>query len=368
MYRGLAHLVRRRMRCCWPMRCSTSSTRRLSCRRARADRRSTIITPSELTRLKQGDPTSKELEAKAKDEPQAGNLQEGSGEAQARHGAAAGCRAAAAAAAGARAAKTETPPRAQAGSDRREARGAAARAGADARAWPDARGEEEARGEARAGAQGRGREEEGRGKEKGGREEEGRRKEESGREKEGRREKEEARRGEAQGRTRRRSSTPTRSPRCSTRARQARRAAIGDAADQAHRLHRARPPASGKGNDTVLSAREQDLLLSMINSQLEPCAKLPGGGGGIETPIVNVRFRLNQDGSLDGEPVVVDRQNRRSMPSPPTPRCAPSSNARRSSCRPTSIRPGAPSLGLSIGRSSWGWCSVRHARPQPIRL
>ena len=30
----------------------------------------TIITPSELTRLKQGDPTSKQLEAKAKEEPQ----------------------------------------------------------------------------------------------------------------------------------------------------------------------------------------------------------------------------------------------------------------------------------------------------------
>ena len=70
-------------------------------------------------------------------------------------------------------------------------------------------------------------------------------------------------------------------------------------------------PTAGErqGNDTVLSAREQDLLLSMINRQLEPCARLPGGGGGPDTPIVNVRFQLNQDGSLNGEPVVVDRQN-----------------------------------------------------------
>ncbi len=70
-------------------------------------------------------------------------------------------------------------------------------------------------------------------------------------------------------------------------------------------------PTAGerRGTDTVLSAREQDLLLSMINSQLEPCARLPGGGGGPDTPIINVRFRLNQDGSLAGEPVVVDRQN-----------------------------------------------------------
>ena len=59
----------------------------------------------------------------------------------------------------------------------------------------------------------------------------------------------------------------------------------------------------------MLSAREQDLLLSMINSQLQPCAKMPGGGGGTDTPIVNVRFRLRQDGSLDGEPVLVDRQS-----------------------------------------------------------
>ena len=59
----------------------------------------------------------------------------------------------------------------------------------------------------------------------------------------------------------------------------------------------------------MLSASEQTLLLSMISSQLQPCAKMPGGGGGADTPIVNIRFRLNQDGSLDGEPVIVDRQS-----------------------------------------------------------
>jgi len=70
-------------------------------------------------------------------------------------------------------------------------------------------------------------------------------------------------------------------------------------------------PTAGErqGNDTVLSARQQDLLLSMINRQLEPCARLPGGGGGPDTPIVNVRFQLNQDGSLNGEPVLINRQN-----------------------------------------------------------
>ena len=70
-------------------------------------------------------------------------------------------------------------------------------------------------------------------------------------------------------------------------------------------------PTTGErqGHDTVLSAREQDLLKSMINSQLQPCAKMPGGGGGTDTPVVNVRFQLRQDGSLDGEPVLVAPQS-----------------------------------------------------------
>lgn len=66
-------------------------------------------------------------------------------------------------------------------------------------------------------------------------------------------------------------------------------------------------PAAGEreGNDTVLTAREQDLLKSQINSQLGPCSTMPGGGGGIDTPPVTVRWRLRRDGSLDGEPQVV---------------------------------------------------------------
>jgi colicin import membrane protein len=64
-----------------------------------------------------------------------------------------------------------------------------------------------------------------------------------------------------------------------------------------------------KGNDTVLSAREQDLLLSMIQRQLQPCSKLPGGGGGPDTPVVTVKFQLRADGSLEGEPLLVSPQN-----------------------------------------------------------
>ena len=63
------------------------------------------------------------------------------------------------------------------------------------------------------------------------------------------------------------------------------------------------------GHDAVLSAREQDLLKGMIKAQLLRCSKMPGGGGGIDTPVVTVQWRLKQDGSLDGEPVVLQPQN-----------------------------------------------------------
>ena len=63
------------------------------------------------------------------------------------------------------------------------------------------------------------------------------------------------------------------------------------------------------GHDTVLSAREQDLLAGMLQSQLHRCAKMPGGGGGIDTPVVTVQWRVHQDGTLDGEPVVQNPQN-----------------------------------------------------------
>ena len=54
----------------------------------------------------------------------------------------------------------------------------------------------------------------------------------------------------------------------------------------------------------MLSAREQDLLKGKISAQLRGCWRLPGGGGGIETVVVTVHWRLRPDGSLDGEPQV----------------------------------------------------------------
>ena len=63
------------------------------------------------------------------------------------------------------------------------------------------------------------------------------------------------------------------------------------------------------GKDTVLSAREADLLAGMLRSQLQRCSKMPGGGGGIDTPVVTVVWHVRQDGSLDGEPVVQNPEN-----------------------------------------------------------
>jgi colicin import membrane protein len=64
------------------------------------------------------------------------------------------------------------------------------------------------------------------------------------------------------------------------------------------------------GTDTVLSAREQDLLKGMLKSQLNGCWRPPGTGGGEEVPVVELHWEMNPDGSLAGEPRV--------MSAPPT--------------------------------------------------
>ncbi|MBA4174665.1 MAG: protein TolA, partial [Hyphomicrobium sp.] len=63
------------------------------------------------------------------------------------------------------------------------------------------------------------------------------------------------------------------------------------------------------GRDTVLSGPEINLLKGLIQGQLARCSRLPGGGGGADTPVVTVKWRLKPDGSLDGEPVIVGVQN-----------------------------------------------------------
>ena len=70
-----------------------------------------------------------------------------------------------------------------------------------------------------------------------------------------------------------------------------------------------RTAGANRGEDSVLAAREQDLLVSQIRSQIRDCWKLPGGGGGIESMVVVLSWRLHPDGTLDGEPMVIGAQS-----------------------------------------------------------
>ncbi len=65
-----------------------------------------------------------------------------------------------------------------------------------------------------------------------------------------------------------------------------------------------REAGTATGTDTVLSAREQDLLKGMLKSQLNGCWRPPGTGGGSDVPVVSLHWQLQIDGSLDGEPRV----------------------------------------------------------------
>jgi colicin import membrane protein len=66
-------------------------------------------------------------------------------------------------------------------------------------------------------------------------------------------------------------------------------------------------PSAGTrdGRDSVLSAREADLVRGQLDGQLRQCWRLPAGGGGTTVPIVVLSWRMKPDGTLDGEPRVV---------------------------------------------------------------
>jgi colicin import membrane protein len=69
---------------------------------------------------------------------------------------------------------------------------------------------------------------------------------------------------------------------------------------------KAKGPALGapEGRDKQLSASEIAMLKGRIQARLKACWRLPSGGGGSDTPAVTLRWRLKPDGSLDGEPQV----------------------------------------------------------------
>lgn len=70
-------------------------------------------------------------------------------------------------------------------------------------------------------------------------------------------------------------------------------------------------PTAGatEGTAARLSAREVDMLNSRVAQQLKGCWRLPGAGGGIETMVVTVSWRLRQDGTLEGEPSLEGAQS-----------------------------------------------------------
>ena len=69
---------------------------------------------------------------------------------------------------------------------------------------------------------------------------------------------------------------------------------------------KAKGPALGapEGKDKQISASEVAMLKGRISSRLRGCWTVPSGGGGSDTPVVTLRWRLKPDGSLDGDPQV----------------------------------------------------------------
>ena len=61
---------------------------------------------------------------------------------------------------------------------------------------------------------------------------------------------------------------------------------------------------AAEGRDKQISASETAMLRARISSRLKVCWRLPSGGGGTDTPAVTLRWRMNPDGSVDGEPQV----------------------------------------------------------------
>jgi colicin import membrane protein len=59
-----------------------------------------------------------------------------------------------------------------------------------------------------------------------------------------------------------------------------------------------------EGRDQQISASELAMLRARISARLKGCWRLPSGGGGSDTPVVTLRWRMRPDGSLDGDPEV----------------------------------------------------------------
>ena len=86
------------------------------------------------------------------------------------------------------------------------------------------------------------------------------------------------------------------------------RGATAAAADQTSKTAQKGPVAGTKnGTDTKLTAQEKDMLTGIIQSALTQCWRKPAVGSSEQAPVVTIKWRLKQDGTLDGQPQVVDR-------------------------------------------------------------
>ncbi len=75
----------------------------------------------------------------------------------------------------------------------------------------------------------------------------------------------------------------------------------------------AKGPTAGTktGTDTVNKARAEQMVVAMLTSAFKECWSKPLAGGGVAAPAVKLRWTLNQDGTIQAEPRVMqsDRNN-----------------------------------------------------------
>ena len=75
----------------------------------------------------------------------------------------------------------------------------------------------------------------------------------------------------------------------------------------------AKGPTAGTktGTDNVNKARAEQMIVAILNSAFEQCWNKPLAGGGVTAPVVTLKWNLNPDGTLQGEPRVTqtDKSN-----------------------------------------------------------
>jgi len=69
-------------------------------------------------------------------------------------------------------------------------------------------------------------------------------------------------------------------------------------------------PVAGapEGKDSRLTASEMALLVAAIRQGVQPCWRVLAGGQGAEATAVRMRIKFNQDGTLNGDPQILNSQ------------------------------------------------------------